>query len=191
MNELKKLSESELNDLIRRRLKRHQNSLGRFCKEETGLPYPRFLKYLRSTYKKGMTDSNRGTGYLTEMRYDEKQKRKIQKLILDENGNSIPVQEWQIDHVISLSCIIKCCKKFEIRLRNVKPNFYRNLRAEWATQNSRKEDKILIRSKKKIMNLLSQIFHKQKGDINKIYDFLLEKKKIKHMIEKDNVLFRK
>ena len=137
-----------------------------------------------------MTDSNRGTGYLTRMVYDKKQKRRIQKLILDKKGNAIPVREWQIDHVIPLSCIIKCCKKFKIKLKDVKPNFYRNLRAEWATQNSEKDDQILIRSKKKIMNLLGQIFHKQNGDISEIYNFLLEKEKLKYMI-KDNVLFRK
>jgi hypothetical protein len=127
-----------------------------------------------------MTDENRGCGWLSEPVYDKKIKRNINKPVLDKNGNTIPINEWQIDHVIPLACIIKSCKKFKIKIKDVKPNYYKNLRAEWASKNKSKNDRILLKSKKKTIFLLDKIFYRHKELTDKIYNLLLEKGKINH-----------
>ncbi len=102
------------------------------CNKETsalkllGCTIPELKQYLESKFIEGMTWENRGSGILLENG----------KPVRDENGMTILVKCWHIDH-------IKCCDSFDLSdLEQQKQCFhYTNLQPLWATDNISKGSK--------------------------------------------------
>lgn len=94
-----------------------------------GCTIPELKQHLESQFLEGMTWGNRGPGFL----------QKGGKPILDENGMTILVNQWHIDHIIP-------CDSFNLSdIEQQKKCFhFSNLRPLWAKDNISKGAKILI-----------------------------------------------
>lgn len=94
-----------------------------------GCTIPELKQHLELKFLSGMTWENRGPGFL----------QKGGKPILDENGMTILINQWNIDHIVP-------CASFNLsNLEQQKRCFhYSNLQPLWARDNISKGTKILI-----------------------------------------------
>lgn len=163
----KKKPESRIKKQIRHRLKEY---IDRFFKENysndnvgvwklkwTSCTAKELKEHLESLFQDGMSWDNYGPGYKLN---------ENGKVIYDENGNTIPLKQWHVDHILPVS-------KFDLTnpeaIKHI--NHYKNLRPEWSNENLLKSNKIigeLINNPqiKEIYDKYIQLCHKPKDVLN-------------------------
>jgi hypothetical protein len=107
-------------------------------------------------------EGGRGPGYETTFKND------VEVPMYNDEKNIRFQLHWQIDHTIPISVISKICEEFGYDRKSVRPNHYLNTAPMWNIENLHKGDSIcpkLIKSKKKLIDLLKCIFPKQDDSV--------------------------